>query len=391
MITVLHLIKSLGRGGAETLLTETLSAHDETRFTSGYAYFLPWKNQLVAALEAMGATVTLFPVARSGGILLKAPAVAQFVKARRVDILHCHLPLAGVCGRLASCLRNVPVVYTEHNTQDRYHFLTRWANLLTLGLNACVIAVSDEVAASIRKYKGPDFPVRVVRNGVSLQRFDPGPWNSRSCKARLGIDPDDAVIGTVCVFRTQKRLNAWLEIAVALAQHHPRLRFVLVGDGPLMPQVRQWVAEAGLQDRVLLAGVQEDVRPYLAAMDLFMMTSEFEGLPIAMLEAMAMERVVLATKAGGIAEVIEHGRNGFLVDRAAPLQLVGIATRLLGDSPLRLRIGANARARVRDRFSVERMVGELESVYSGLTPQRSEPATRPSCALAADMSVGTLR
>ncbi|HEX2164341.1 MAG TPA: glycosyltransferase, partial [Thermoanaerobaculia bacterium] len=166
---VLHLIKGLGLGGAENLLVEAARhAGPEVRYS--FAYFLPWKDALVAPLRAAGAEVTCFPAKGAAGLLARVPALARHLRRRRVDLLHAHLPLAGVAGRLAGRLAGVPVVYTEHNLMQRYHPLTRAANLATWRLQRQAVAVSAEVAASIAARAGAAVPVAVVANGVPVDR-----------------------------------------------------------------------------------------------------------------------------------------------------------------------------------------------------------------------------
>src|SRR5690606_1254850 len=118
-LRVFHVIKSLGRGGAETLLTQGLEAADRDRFDYGYGYFVPWKDQLVPALREHGAEVTCFSAGTSAEVLLRVPQVRRQLKSWQADVVHCHLPVSAVCGRLAAQLARVPVVYTEHNLQER--------------------------------------------------------------------------------------------------------------------------------------------------------------------------------------------------------------------------------------------------------------------------------
>ena len=129
MIKVYHVIKSLGRGGAEMLLPETLRVHDREQFDFRYAYFLPHKGQVAEDLREIGAEVDCLGGSNSAAILAKVPALARLARDWGADLLHCHLPVAGIAGRLAGKLGGIPVVYTEHNKQERYHALTRRLNL----------------------------------------------------------------------------------------------------------------------------------------------------------------------------------------------------------------------------------------------------------------------
>jgi L-malate glycosyltransferase len=361
-IRIFHLIKSLGRGGAEVLLPETLRFGDRERFTYGYGYFLPWKHALVPALHALDAEVTCFP-ARSATIPLAAGRVARHLETWRADLLHCHMPLAGAVGRLAGRLAGVPVVYTEHNRMERFHPLTRWLNRATWRLQDQAIAVSGDVATSIRRHTRADVPLEIVLNGVDVDRFRRSHGDPSAVREALGIPADAPVVGTVAVFRVQKRLDDWLRAARLLRGSHPDAHFVIVGDGPLREDVLGLIRELDLEGIVHLPGLQEDVRPYLAAIDVYMMSSIFEGLPIALLEAMAMECAVVSTSVGGIPEVVRPGENGYLVEPGRPEELARVVCDLLLTPDRSRRLGEAARRTVQSQFSMTRMAGQLEQIY----------------------------
>lgn len=352
------------------LLPETLRFADRERFTYGYGYFLPWKDAMVGSLEAQGVEVTCFPARNNAAVLASVRKVAAHLKRWEADLLHCHMPLAGAVGRLAGKLAGVPVVYTEHNKMERFHPLTRWLNLATWTLQERVIAVSADVASSIQAFANPKTPVDVVLNGVNVDHFTRSSADPAAVRERWQIPPDAPVVGTVAVFRLQKALPDWLEAARRIRERHPDVHFLLVGDGPQRAELLDLVPSLGLQGAVHFAGLQEEVRPYLAAMDVYMMSSIFEGLPVALLEAMSMECAVVCTAVGGIPEVVRHGHNGFLVERGQPEALARITAELLA-SPERLqRCGMAARRTIQEGFSMQRMTRELEATYLDIIAQR---------------------
>jgi L-malate glycosyltransferase len=370
-LRIFHLIKSLGRGGAEMLLPETLRFADRQRFTYGYGYFLPWKDALVPTFHALDAEVTCFP-ARSVTIPLAAGRVARHLKGWQADLLHCHMPLAGAVGRIAGRLAGIPVVYTEHNTMERFHPLTRWLNRATWGLQDQAIAVSADVAASIRTHTRTNVPLQVVLNGVDVDRFQRFPGDHPAVRAGLGIPAGAPVVGTVAVFRVQKRLDDWLRAARLLRASHPNAHFVIVGDGPLREEIVRLIRELDMEGVVHLPGLQEDVRPYLGAMDVYMMSSMFEGLPVALLEAMAMECPVVSTSVGGIPEAVRSGENGYLVESRQPAALARTTAELLSSPERRRQMGVAARQTVQSRFSMSRMSGQLEQIYLSVLERYSD-------------------
>jgi L-malate glycosyltransferase len=362
-IRVFHLIKSLGRGGAEMLLPEGLRFADRERFEYGYGYFLPWKDAMVRSLEEQDVSVTCFGGRTNAQILLSTRRVAAHLRREGVDVLHCHMPVAGAVGRIAAKMVGIPVVYSEHNLQERFHPATRWLNQATWRWQERVIAVSGDVSDSIHSRLGTRVPVDVVLNGVDVNRFRRSDADGGSVRRQYGISDDAPVIGTVAVFRVQKRLEDWLTAARSLLDSHPEARFLLVGDGPLRGEVEAGLRAHRLEQAVFLPGLKEDVRPYLAAMDIDMMSSIFEGLPVALLEAMSMECVPVCTAVGGIPEVIRSGENGFLTEPEQPEQLARAAGDLIGDRARMKVIASAARETVAERFSMKRMTGELEAIY----------------------------
>ena len=375
-LRILHLIKSLGRGGAEVLLAEGLAAADRDAFRFEYAYFLPWKDALVPMLESQGAQVTCFAAKSSLAVLRSSRRVARYLREAKIDLVHAHLPLAGVVARQAGKMAGVPVVYTEHNLQERYHRLTRWLNLRTWHNQATAIAVSDDVADSIRRHAGDSVPIATVQNGVNVHTFDPATHDGREVRSQLGIPFDAPVVGTVAVFREQKRLDIWVQVAKRVTEKVPEVHFILVGDGAERSHLESWIAAAGLQANMHLVGLQEETRPYFAAMDAYLMTSDFEGQPIALLEAMSMSLPPVVTAVGGIPEVVESGENGFLAGAADKDSLANGVIRLLQDGELRKQLGTSARETIVRGFSIERMQRELEAIYSRilLGPRANETA-----------------
>jgi glycosyltransferase involved in cell wall biosynthesis len=362
-IKVLHLIKSLGRGGAETLLPETISQHDADAFEFVVGYFLPWKNQMVGAITDVGVQVVCFDANNNIKMLLNVRKIQKFCQANKIQIIHCHLPWAGFVGRLIHKITGIPVVYTEHNMQERYHFLTRFLNKQTFDWQSAAVSVSHDVSNSIRKNIAPRIRQVTVANGVNTEKFVRDKNAGEDIRRKLNISAGSVVVGTIAVFRFQKRLLEWLEVAAAVRAVAPETVFIIVGAGPLKETVENKVIELGLGDSVHMPGLQEDVKPWLSAMDIYMMSSVFEGLPIALLEAMSMSCAVVTTNAGGIKEVIRPDLDGLVVDVDEWKSLAAHVISLTSDSNRLGILSAAARARVADKFSLARMVGELEGLY----------------------------
>jgi glycosyltransferase involved in cell wall biosynthesis len=246
---------------------------------------------------------------------------------------------------------------------ERYHPLTRYANLATWDLQARVVAVSEEVERSIRQHTKSTIPVDVVLNGIDIRRFDRSIVEGKKLRRDLGIPERAQVVGTVAVFRRQKRLDVWLGAARHLLNRNPDLHFLIVGDGPLREDLLALRDSLDLGNVVHFPGLEEDVRPYLAMMDVFMSSSDFEGLPLALLEAMSMQCVVVATRVGGVPEIIENGVNGFLIEPGRPLALADLTSEVLANVHNLASLKSSARKAVKENFGIARMVRHLEEIY----------------------------
>ncbi len=363
-VKILHIIKSLGRGGAEMLLPETLRLHDQSAFEFHYIYFLPWKNQMVDSIQHAGGLVTCLKSNNNIQLILQLKPLISYIRKHKIQLIHAHLPWAGILARIAGKLTKVPVIYTEHNKQERYHWITRLMNLKSLNWTSKVIAVSSDVEGSIHKYKpGLKASIETIVNGVDVRKFSRNSIESTDIRSRYKIPADAPLVGTIAVFRFQKRLDTWLEIAKKILAARNDAHFIIVGDGPLKNNLVAKRAELGLENRIHMPGIETEVRPYLMAFNLYMMSSVFEGLPVALLEAMAMECPIVSTDAGGIKEVVRHESEGLLCPVDKPYELAGFAITLLGNPELRIKYGTQARKRVIEGFSMEQMVTKLEHVY----------------------------
>jgi glycosyltransferase involved in cell wall biosynthesis len=296
--------------------------------------------------------------------MLKLWSIARYIRENDIEVIHAHLPWAGVLARFVGKKSGKPVIYTEHNKQERYHKLTRWMNVTTLDMANVVVPVSEDVAQSVRKFK-PDIKaqIKTIVNGVDTDYFHREGIDKMIIRRKLNIPNGSIVIGTIAVFRFQKRLGLWMDLAKKILNLHKDVHFIIVGDGPLKDDLVRKRQALGLEDRIHMPGLEKDVKPYLSTFDIYMMCSIFEGLPVALLEAMAMECPIISTNAGGIKEVINHERDGLLTECEDPDKLVQFASNLIESEEKRLQFGKNARLRVLSSFNMDKMVNELEALY----------------------------
>jgi glycosyltransferase involved in cell wall biosynthesis len=362
---ILILIKGLGRGGAEQILASAAPHLDTARFEYRAAYLLPWKDSLVKDLEEAGVrTVCLGNPPR-----VAWPArLRRLITQERIDLVHAHSPVPASVARLLLPRRGVKMVYTEHNVWERYHPLTRSANALTFPLNDHVFAVSDHVRDSVRypsalaRLRMP--VVETLYHGIDPNSVDV--WTTRNgVREELGIKEGAPVVGTVANFKPHKRLDILLRAAGVVRRNIPDVRFVFVGKGPTETEVHQMARSLHLDETVVFSGFREDAPRVVTSFDVFVLSSEFEGLSIAAVEALALGKPVVVTSVGGLPEVVRDDVEGFVVPPGDHRALAERIIQLLRDPMLRARMGAAGCIRA-EAFDIRRSVSRMESVYEEL-------------------------
>jgi glycosyltransferase involved in cell wall biosynthesis len=366
VIRILVLIKGLGRGGAEQLLVSAAPYLDKERFQYEVAYLLPEKSALVGELRTAGLPVRCLHGERGTGWVSR---LRRLVRETKIDVVHCHSPYAAIGARVGLAGPKRPrIVYTEHGVWDFYRAATYWGNVLTFPRNDYVFAVSEYMRSSIRYPRPLRFlkmpPLETLYHGLDLSAVEHWP-SSDGVREELGIPEHAPVVGNIANFRIQKRHNMLLRAAVLVRRAIPDVRFVLVGVGPLESRLRQLSRELGLDRTVVFAGRREDAPRIAASFDVFVLPSGWEGLSIALLEAMAIGKPLVVTRVGGITELVRHEREGLLVHPDDPPALAkGIVT-LLEDRSLAERLGEGARQRAAV-FDIRKAVHREEEVYAQL-------------------------
>ena len=304
----------------------------------------------------------------------------RWMRQERFDVVHAHSTKAGLVGRLAARLARVPgVLFTAHGwafTEGRAYW-KRWVLAQAERLVArattkiiCVSAHDRELAVRFR-VAHPEKLV-VIRNGIDPERFTRADGSAVRRKWGLESAPVLTFVG---------RLAAQKNPAVLLnvLGHLPEGRLVLVGDGPLMPRIRRLVLQGKSTDRVLLVGERGDIPEILAASDVFVLPSRWEGLPLTVIEAMMAGLPVVASRVGGVPELVEEGVTGFLVPSGDLQALARALQRLVEDDELRRSMGEAGRRRALERFTLARMLRETQAVYEevvGLIPGGDQAGRR---------------
>ncbi len=369
-LKVLWLIKGLGPGGAEHLLVAAARTRDRERFTVEAAYLLPWKDALVAPLEELGVDVECYSV-RDERDLRWVLALRKRLRARPVDVVHVHSPYVAALARLA--IRTLPsrvrpaVVSTEHNAWSTFKGPTRRLNAWTARLDDATIAVSDETRQSMsgRALERCETLVHGVDLG-SLQQLRAA---RAEVRAELGLDDGTIAVGTVANYHPKKDWPNLLRAARIVADRDPSIRFISVGQGPLQQEVEALHHELGLEGVMTLTGHRADATRLMAACDIFALASQWEGLPVAVMEALALGMPIVATAVGGVAETFTDGVDARLVPPRDPVALAEAIVEVAHDDSLRASLAAASAGRAPE-FDAARAQRRIEAIYESVARSR---------------------
>jgi len=255
-------------------------------------------------------------------------------------------------------------VVTEHNVWSSHAPLTRLADRLTAGGGETHLAVSAAVRASLPARIRAR--TRVLRYGVDTAAVRREGEHRAEQRHQLGISDAQILIGTVANLRVTKGYPDLLVAAQTVLRENDQVRFVAVGRGPLERELREQHARLGLGDRFRFLGFRPDALRVMSAFDVFCLASRHEGLPIALMEALALGLPVVATRVGGVAEIVTDGQDAVLVPAGQPGRLAEALTALAAD-PQRRAAMANAASTRSETFDAPRSVQAVEAVYRELT------------------------
>ena len=290
--------------------------------------------------------------------------LVRLLRRERPDVVHTYLIVAGLYGRLAAFAAGVPVVLAAE--QNVYARKPRRHALMERALTARtyrIVACCRTVGEYYRRQTGvPAGKIDVIYNAVRFGRL-PSDEDRAPARARLGLPDEALVIGTLGRLTEQKGQRTLLQAGARLAARRPRLVVFLAGQGPLRPALAAEAEWLGISEHVRFLGVRRDRDTLFAAMDLFVLPSRWEGLSLALVEAMGAARPVVATRVGGNPEVVTDGETGLLVPPDDPAALADALDGLLADTDRRQGLGRRAADDARHRFAIEEHVSQLARLY----------------------------
>lgn len=373
---ILQLISSAGHYGAENMLLTLAQNLQEMRCQVRVAVFCnAHKPNIEIAHQAARLGLPTEVVACRGRMDLEAvEAIRECIRSHEIDLLHTHGYKADLYGYAAARTTGVSLLATCHNWPDKNLPLWFYSVLDRLVLRRFprVVAVSEGVKESLWRFGVSKNRVSVIANGVDLARFSAA---QPSLGGEIGRG-DRLVIGMVGRLVPAKGGVYFLRAAREVLRVFAGALFVLVGDGPEREELKTLAHQLGIQSSVVFVGQRNDIPGVYASFDVVVLPSLTEAMPLAVLEALAAKRAVVASRVGGIPLMILHEQTGLLVEPGDDRGLADAIMRLLADGELRRKLGQDGHALVQRRFSAARMARSYLGVYEDVL-RKAQPRTEP--------------
>jgi len=361
-IHVLQATFGMDIGGMERVIADLCRYVDPDRFRFTICC-LSVRGKLADEVEADGVPVIYCENQARLGKYLRGVELGRIMREHKVDILHTHNTTAFIDGLIGARLAGVPVtVHTDHC--KNYPIERRWMVLENIASRLVdkVVAVSHHTRGELMEFeKMAADKVTVIHNGIN-----PRPHAALSpevLRREFGIGPESFVIGTVGRLEAQKGLDLLLRSIPAVIAAAPQARFILVGGGTREAELKALSRSLGIEDHVVFTGWRTDAIALMKRFDCFVQSSNFEGMPMVLLEAMSLAKPIVATAVGGVPEVIEHEHTGLLIKSREEQELSQTLLRLVTNPDLTRHFGMNGRARYEQRFTAEAMASTYQQLY----------------------------
>jgi glycosyltransferase involved in cell wall biosynthesis len=354
---ILHTEWSEGFGGQEMRILLEMARHKK----QGHDLFLLCPPESPIAVEAERLGIRVIPLKIRHAFDLRALGrIKKIIRDQGIEVLHTHSSVDSWAASLAGKWAGVPVlVRTRHiSVPGKSHFLNK-----VYALPDAVITTGEQIRRTlINGHHLKEDRVFSIPTGVDLERFFPRPPDP-GLKKELGLTEDSLVICLAAVLRAQKRHELIIAAAPAILERYPRVRFLFVGEGPGRQRIEGEIRRRKMEDFFLMTGHRKDMPEIISITDIGVISSQAEGVPQFLLQAMAMARPMVATKVGGIPEIVAPEVNGLLIPPEDPAALAQAVIRLLDDQALAERLGEKARKLIEEKYSAAGMAEEVYRVY----------------------------
>ncbi|WP_323720632.1 glycosyltransferase [Acetomicrobium sp.] len=363
-VRVLHAIPNFGPGGAERLLVNLLEQFDRERFEVAAVSLYP-ETGTILEREIREKKINVYYLNKHKGPDPRmVPQLWHIFRDFRPDVVHTHRYVLRYT-LLPAYLCRIPVqVHTVHSIAqkevDRVGKIIHWFAFRFAGV--VPVSICREVAMTVRRIYGQNMETPVIYNGIPTVRF--------SVYSNCQSENDDIVFLHIGRFSQPKNHKLLIEAFKLAVKECPKMRLWLVGDGELRPAIQNLVAEKGLSRYVSFLGIRADVAELLGQGDVFVLPSNWEGVPLTILEAMAAGKPVVATSVGGVPELVESGVTGILVPPGDVASLANAFLKLANDPKLRQSMGKEGQKKARECFDIAFIAREYESLYLKLLRER---------------------
>ncbi|MFC1590035.1 glycosyltransferase [Candidatus Omnitrophota bacterium] len=360
-ITVIQLIYGLKYGGAEKLLIPLVRSVDPGRYRM-VVTALTCGGPMEDELRRIGADVRV--LRRDGKFnIFDLIRLIKLIKAEKAKIVHSHLLNADIWGGVSARILGLRHVSTIHGTYFGNSRSELIKQSLRMRLPDKIIAVSRATKdICVRQFRVKEEKIKVINSGVDFGRFQIETDRERT-KGLLGIKNNSVVVGTFGRLEEEKGCQYLIESIPIIRKKHRETFFIIIGEGSLRESLMKKAVELKVGEAVRFLGGRGDMPELLKAMDVVVFPSIHEGFSIAALEAMAATRPVVATRVGGMEELITDGKDGLLVESGNSASLARSVMRLIEDKPFALRMAHHAAQKVSERFTEDRMRKEIMKVY----------------------------
>jgi len=376
MIRVLHLTTDSKIAGAERLLLGIAKNYNKEEFAV-YFCSLKSRGELHIQLEKLGQKAFSLNCSNMWGLPLAIFKLAFLLRKYKIDILHTHLYHASILGQFVVKF-NKPIIgiITRHYSDLFYIYGNSFQRALDRYASTAakhIIAISKGVKNVLVGLDRIDpEKITVIYNGIDVTEFDRAAAGT-SVLQKSPKDPErKKIIGAVGSLHPRKGHRYLIEAADILCQRRQDLRFVIIGDGALKQELESLRSAFDLEDKVEFIGYRQDIPNLLLGIDIMVQSSIEEGFGLSIIEAMAMNKPVIGTNVGGVPEIIEQGRTGYLIQSKNPVELAEKIDLLLNNDKYREEMGREARKSVEGKFKLIDMINKYETLYKEILNKRNE-------------------
>ena len=384
-VKVINIVTRLNIGGVAHHVTNLMRGLDRAKYEQELVCGLEGagESSMREHIQAQGVAPILIPQLVGNPYLnvfdvLAFGHILRLLRQQRPVILHTHTSKAGLLGRVAARLTGVPiVVHTFHGLVLKGHYgplktgVVRVVERWLARFSDRLIAVSEQDRKDLLAYRiAPTHKIEVIPLGLELDQFIDSRRRRGVVHRELGLDSAIRLIGIVGRIAPVKNHRLFFDAMAGVLTEHKSAHVVVAGDGDLRPEMERYVQEMGIASRVSFLGWRHDLPQVYTDLDVVVISSNNEGTPVSAIEAMAAGRPVVATRVGGLPDVISDGETGYLVAAGNVEQLASTIERVLRGGETTERLGRNARESVKNKFAVDRLAVDIDLLYRRLLTEK---------------------